>query len=92
LLGTVAQYPGVFANVIVQRPGPNLKSGSQTSANTQRIFMLSSVMKKLLFHTSAINNHRIVTVYCGKVRSVRLLEDRDRWGARSGSASQRQFA
>jgi hypothetical protein len=54
--------------------------------------MLSSVMKKLLFHTSAINNHRIVTVYCGKVRSVRLLEDRDRWGREAARQVNAQFA
>ena len=31
--------------------GPNLKSGSQTSVSTRRIFILSIVMKKLLFHS-----------------------------------------
>src|SRR5262249_42791279 len=50
-LVTVSQYQGVFANAIAHRPGPNLKSGSQTSARTRRIFILSSVMKKLLFHS-----------------------------------------
>ena len=34
---TVSQYHGVFASVIAQRPGPNLKSGSQTSVSTRRI-------------------------------------------------------
>ncbi len=48
---TVSQYQGVFASVMAQRPGPNLKSGSQTSVRMRRIFMLSSVMKKLLFHS-----------------------------------------
>jgi hypothetical protein len=48
---TVFHYQGVFASVIAQRPGPNLKSGSQTSVSTRRIFMLSSVMKKLLFQS-----------------------------------------
>src|SRR4029077_17810515 len=48
---TVSQYHGVFASVIAQRPGPNLKSGSHTSVRTRRIFMLSRVMKKLLFQS-----------------------------------------
>ena len=48
---TVSQYHGVLASVMAQRPGPNLKSGSQTSVRMRRIFMLSSVMKKLLFHS-----------------------------------------
>src|SRR5262249_38498860 len=50
-LVTVYQYQGVFANSIAHRPGPNLKSGSQTSVRTRRIFILSSVIKKLLFHS-----------------------------------------
>src|ERR1700751_4614138 len=45
-LVTVSQYQGVFANVMAQRPGPNLKAGNQTSVSTRKIFMLSSVMKK----------------------------------------------
>src|SRR6516164_7114222 len=50
-LVTVSQYQGVFASAIAHRPGPNLKSGSQTSVRTRRIFMLLSVIKKLLFHS-----------------------------------------
>jgi hypothetical protein len=38
---TVSQYQGAFASAIAHRPGPNLKSGSQTAASTRRIFMLS---------------------------------------------------
>src|ERR1700738_5541117 len=53
---TVSQYQGVLDNVIAQRPGPNLKSGSHTSVRTRRIFMLSLVMKKLLFHSMGALN------------------------------------
>ena len=37
----VTQYQDAFASAIANRPGPNLKSGSKTSASTRRIFMLS---------------------------------------------------
>ena len=50
---TVSQYHGVFARVIAQRPGPNLKSGSQTSVRRRKIFMLSSVMKSYCSTASA---------------------------------------
>ena len=33
-LVTVSQYQGVFASAIAHLPGPNLKSGSQTSASS----------------------------------------------------------
>ena len=48
---TVSQYHGVLARLMAQRPGPNLKSGSHTSMSRRRIFMVSGVMKKLLFHS-----------------------------------------
>ena len=48
---TVSQYQGVLASAIAQRPGPNLKSGSQTSVSRRRMRIASPVMKKLLFQS-----------------------------------------
>ena len=42
--------------MIAQRPRPHLKSGSQTSMSGRRIFMASSVMKKLLFQSMGALN------------------------------------
>jgi hypothetical protein len=53
---TVSQYHGVFARRIAQGQEPNLKSGSHTSMTRRRIFMVSSVMKKLLFHSMGTLN------------------------------------
>ena len=51
IAGDGLQYHGVLARLMAQRPGPNLKSGSHTSMSRRRIFMVSGVMKKLLFHS-----------------------------------------
>ena len=42
----------------IEIPVPNLKSGSQTSVSTRRIFILSGVMKKLLFYSIGALNLR----------------------------------
>src|SRR5262249_48680118 len=80
-LVTVSQYQGVFASAIAHRPGPNLKSGSQTSVRTRRIFILSSVIKKLLFHSIGALNLPSLRALPGtwsnqKRRSVLVLTDR----------------
>src|SRR5215472_7108513 len=49
--GDECEVSGYRLPVPGRLPGPNLKSGSQTSVRTRRIFILSSVIKKLLFHS-----------------------------------------
>ena len=48
---TLSQYQPVRASSSAQRPGPNLKSGSQTSIVRRSSFIVSSVMKKFEFQS-----------------------------------------